>query len=72
MIGVVQTKAPRLDEMSDVVSLSKSRKARARAADQSKAAANRARFGMTKAQRKADQAARERAGRSLDQARREP
>ena len=57
--------------MADVVNLNRARKAKARAAATTQAAANRAAFGRTKAQKQAD--ARERAHQDavLDGARRE-
>ena len=58
--------------MSDVVNLRTARKAKARAGTKRQAAANRAAFGRTKAEKATDAAAKERLARALDQARREP
>lgn len=55
----------------DVISLSKARKARDKAAAEREAAANRARHGRTKAQKARDAAEEEQRRRLLDQARRE-
>lgn len=52
--------------MSDVVNLRLARKAKARAGAAAGAAANRVAFGRTKAQKSADEAARERDERTLD------
>lgn len=57
--------------MADTVNLNAVRKARAKAADKSKAEANRVLHGLTKAQRDAAKAERERLSRLLDQTKRE-
>lgn len=56
--------------MAEPISLSKARKARAKAAATLQAAENRARFGRTKAQKEAAKADAERAARLLDGAER--
>jgi hypothetical protein len=58
--------------MSEIVNLKAARKARARASEQAQAAANRAAFGRTKAQKLKDAAAEAARNRALDQTRREP
>lgn len=58
--------------MGELVSLKGARKTRARAEDKLQAAANRAAFGRTKAQKSADAAAKAKRELALDQARREP
>jgi hypothetical protein len=58
--------------MSDVVNLRAARKAKAKADGKKQAAANRAAFGRTKAEKAAEASAKERLARALDQARREP
>ncbi|HSZ53252.1 MAG TPA: DUF4169 family protein [Caulobacteraceae bacterium] len=58
--------------MNDVVNLRAARRAKARADSKKQAAANRAAFGRTKADKATDAAAKERLDRALDQARREP
>ena len=55
-----------------VVSLSKARKARAKAADKAKAAENRMAFGRTKAEKVQAKSEATRAARSLDDKRLEP
>lgn len=57
--------------MSDIINLRTARKAKARAAASDKAAANRAAFGRTKAQKQADAAGTEQLARTLDGAKRE-
>lgn len=57
--------------MGDVINLNKQRKARARVEAEAKAAANRVKFGRTKAQKTKDDAARRKADRAIDQAKRE-
>lgn len=56
--------------MGEVVNLGRARKAKARAEAQTTAAANRAAFGRTKAQKLRDEAARDRLNAALDGARR--
>ena len=58
--------------MADLINLNKARKAKARADAERQAAENRVRFGRSKAQRQADEAAAAEAARRLDQLRREP
>ncbi|HEY2051311.1 MAG TPA: DUF4169 family protein [Caulobacteraceae bacterium] len=58
--------------MSEVVNLKSARKAKARSEEKQQAAANRAAFGRTKAEKAADGATQARLKRALDQARREP
>lgn len=57
--------------MADIVNLRRARKARARLVETDAAAAARARHGRTRAERHATEAAKERAARALDQAKRE-
>lgn len=57
--------------MADVVNLNRFRKDKARAAEKRQAAENRLAFGRTKAEKVADKAARDRADRALDGAKRE-
>lgn len=57
--------------MAEIVNLRMARKAKARLEASDKAAANRTRFGRTKAAKAADDHDRERAARMLDQAKRE-
>lgn len=57
--------------MADVVNLNRFRKDKTRAAEKRQAAENRVVFGRTKAEKAADKAARDRADRMLDGARRE-
>jgi hypothetical protein len=57
--------------MAEPINLNKARKARARADAEATAAANRARFGRTKAEKLADKAEADRKARTLDQAKRE-
>ena len=52
--------------MADVVNLNRFRKTKARDAEKRQAAANRAAFGRTKAEKAADRTERERAARALD------
>jgi hypothetical protein len=57
--------------MADILSLSKARKARSRAAQEQTAAENRAKFGRTKAEKQRDAALEKIAQKRLDEARRE-
>ena len=57
--------------MAEIVNLRIARKARKRADKETQAAANRAKFGQTKAQKDANRIERDRTVRSLDGARRE-
>ncbi len=57
--------------MGDVINLNRARKARARSAERAAADANRAKFGRTAAERKAEAQARDRIAALLDGARRE-
>jgi hypothetical protein len=57
--------------MAEIVNLRAARKAKARADAASKAAANRARFGRTKAEKQADVADRARRDQTLDGAKRD-
>lgn len=57
--------------MAEVISLSKVRKAKARAADRAEAAENRVRFGRSKAEKSAAAAEEERHRRLVDGARRQ-
>ena len=57
--------------MGDVVNLNKARKAKRRAEARTDAAANRATFGRTGAEKAVDRASADRLARGLDQARRE-
>ena len=57
--------------MGEIVNLRRARKAKRRASDEAQAAANRIKFGRTKADRLADTAAAERLDRQLDGARRD-
>lgn len=57
--------------MAEVISLRQARKRRDRAAAEDQAAANRAAFGRTKAQKQAEAAEADRMRRKLDQAKRE-
>ena len=52
--------------MSEIVNLKRVRKDKARAERDREAEANRLRFGRTKAQKKADQQAKDRQGRAVD------
>ena len=72
---------PRLDQrvpgvlahrMADILSLSKARKAKARADKDAAAAANRAKFGRTKAERLADESRKSLADKLIDAHKREP
>jgi hypothetical protein len=58
--------------MSEPINLNKARKAKARAAKEADAAANRVRFGRSKAQKAVDKRETERAARKLDDTKREP
>lgn len=58
--------------MADLINLNKARKAKARLEAEQQAAENRIKFGRTKAQRQADEAAAAEAARRLDQLRRDP
>jgi hypothetical protein len=58
--------------MSNVVNLNQARKRRARAAAEEQAAANRLKFGRTKAQKQRDAAEADEARRKLDRLRLEP
>lgn len=57
--------------MAELVNFNKARKARARSEDKAEAAENRVRFGRTKGQKAAEQAATDKARRELDGAKRE-
>lgn len=56
---------------ADIVNLNKARKAKVRADKERSAAANRTRFGRSKADRRAEELERDRARRELDGARRQ-
>jgi len=58
--------------MAEIVNLNRARKAKARDVAQAQAAANRAAFGRTKAEKATTKAEAERAARDLDSAKREP
>lgn len=58
--------------MANILSLSKARKAKARADKDATAAANRAKFGRTKAEKLADEARKAKADKGIDGHRREP
>jgi Domain of unknown function (DUF4169) len=58
--------------MSEIVNLRAARKAKARSEEKAQAAANRAAFGRSKADKAAGTAVRDKLQRALDQARREP
>jgi hypothetical protein len=58
--------------MGDIVNMNRFRKAQARADRDAQAATNRARFGRTKASRRADRSEVERRDTLLDHARRDP
>jgi hypothetical protein len=58
--------------MGDIVNMNRFRKAQARADRDAQASTNRARFGRTKAARRADRAEVERRDTLLDQVRRDP
>jgi hypothetical protein len=58
--------------MADILSLSKARKAKARADKEAIAAANRAKFGRTKAERLADETRKKSADKLIDAHKREP
>ena len=57
--------------MADPINLNRARKAQARALGQAQAAANRVKFGRTKAEKLAAKAEAERTARALDQTRRD-
>lgn len=57
--------------MADLINLRNARKARARAASETKAAANRALYGQTKAEKQAARAEKSRQQKALDAAKRE-
>jgi hypothetical protein len=57
--------------MAEPTNLNRARKARAKAEAEAEAAANRLRFGRTKAQKAKDAAEKDKLARALDQARRE-
>ncbi|MGN6817839.1 MAG: DUF4169 family protein [Sphingomonas sp.] len=58
--------------MAEIVNLNRARKAKARTEAQAIAAANRAAFGRTKAEKRATKAEAERRAKELDGAKREP
>ena len=58
--------------MNEIINLNRARKAKTRSADKAQAAENRVRFGRTKAQKAVDQTLAAKAGRALDQTKREP
>lgn len=58
--------------MVEPINLNKARKAKAKATKEADAAANRARFGRTKAEKLADKMTAERAAKTLDDSKREP
>lgn len=58
--------------MADILSLSKARKAKARAGKEAAAAENRVKFGRTKAEKLADDARRTKADKVIDAHKREP
>ena len=58
--------------MAEIVNLRAARKARARSEREAEAEANRRKFGRTKAEKQADAAEKDRAGRALDAHKREP
>jgi hypothetical protein len=58
--------------VADPINLNKARKAKQRAGRETAAAANRAKFGRTKAEKLADKAQIDRAARKLEQTKREP
>jgi hypothetical protein len=58
--------------MAELVNLNKARKAKAKASKTAEAAANRVKFGRTKAEKLAANAEAERAARKLDETKREP
>ena len=57
--------------MADPINLNHARKAKARVADQARAAENRVKFGRTKAEKLSSKAEAERLARKLDQTRRD-
>lgn len=57
--------------MAEIINLNRARKAKARAAKETTAAANRAKHGRTKAERAKDRLEAERAGKVLDDSKRE-
>jgi hypothetical protein len=71
-LGLDDTARARGDAtMAELINLNRARKTKARAAGQAKAEANRAKFGMTKAEKARIKADAERAARVLDQSKRE-
>lgn len=58
--------------MAELINLNKARKQKARATAEAQAAANRVKFGRTKAEKQRDTAAEAEAARRLDGLRREP
>jgi hypothetical protein len=58
--------------MADIINLRRARKERERTAREEEAAANRRRFGHTKAEKEKDAAERDKADRLIDAHRREP
>jgi hypothetical protein len=58
--------------MADIINLRQARKAKARADAEQASAANRAKFGRTKADRQADKAEKERVSKLIEGARRDP
>ena len=58
--------------MAEIINLRQARKARARTEKEAAAAANRARFGRTKAEKQAEDAKRELTQKQLDSHKREP
>jgi hypothetical protein len=66
------TNDPKAVEMADILSLSKARKAKARAGKDVAAAENRVKFGRTKAEKLADDARKTRSDKAIDAHKREP
>ncbi len=60
------------DQLADILSLSKARKAKAHEAKESAAAGNRAKFGRTKAEKAADESRKAAAEKNIDGHKREP
>jgi hypothetical protein len=58
--------------MGQPINLNKARKAKARTSKEAEAAANRVKFGRTKAEKLAEKRAAERAAKAVDDSRREP
>jgi hypothetical protein len=58
--------------MGQPINLNKARKAKARTSKEAEAAANRVKFGRTKAEKLAEKRAAERAAKAVDDRRREP